>query len=185
MKITINKTIIFEGIFLSDLESIEDIFESRIEEESTYGGEENMGTELMNEYMYDRSIPEKFTTMEDWPQKVRIHCWYCGLRIDHIPAFLPLNINKDGSCDVEGMFYSWDCVLSYIAEKYHDEEKQIELRSNVFMMYERIHGRACDFYNMKNAPSKYIMIKFCGAKKGISEKDYIDKLRYPIIKQNL
>jgi hypothetical protein len=63
-------------------------------------------------------IPITFTSMDEWPRRTNLLCWYCGMNFDSIPVFVPLsmtNLPSGTTMGVHGNFCSFNCAVSEIA----------------------------------------------------------------------
>lgn len=61
--------------------------------------------------------PTKFLGLESHPKWTNLKCWNCDMIPPDYPKFIPKNIEvkSDGAitCDIEGNFCRWVCVVDY------------------------------------------------------------------------
>ena len=104
------------GCFLSDCNTIEDLFDERLAE--AFMPENKLYD--FKDITYDK-IPKKFTTVENWVKKTNLKCWSCDCKFHNFPIFIPTSIERSdnpdricGNMDVHGNFCSWNCAAQYI-----------------------------------------------------------------------
>lgn len=64
--------------------------------------------------MYD-DLPKHFTSVDTWIKSTNLRCWNCGRVPTGVPKFRPKNPSTVGGnlvCDVNGIFDTWNCVVS-------------------------------------------------------------------------
>ena len=103
------------GCFLGDCDSIEDMFDKRIINES-------ISKDLydIKHIIYDK-IPPVFTDVNSWLTSTNLKCWTCDRKFYNMPIFIPTALGGSsipgkvcGHMDTLGNFCSWNCACSYI-----------------------------------------------------------------------
>lgn len=104
------------GCFVSDCNSIEDLFDERIIDASMVDSEIYDTKDIV----YDK-IPKVFTSVSEWIQQTNLKCWSCDCNFHNVPIFIPTSLEKSddtdnicGSMDTLGNFCSWNCAALYI-----------------------------------------------------------------------
>ena len=153
------KYLCFYGITLSDL-SIEE-HKRNLKSSEDYN-------------VYDK-ISNVFTSIEEWVSYCNLHCWNCDLNFVSKPVFYPKIIHSDGTIEREGVFCSFNCLLSWIEiykKPFKDGSSLITSEININYLYKQFYGKEMEF--VKRAPSKYIMKKYGGY---VSESEYKKMLK--------
>lgn len=164
------------GCFLSDCDSIEDIFDEKLV--SQIGNSYN--TELpICDTKYD-NIPSYFTDINTWIKKTNIKCWFCDCNFFNQPIFIPNNIQKItdskktiNKIDVNGNFCSWNCTASYIHLHYSRSKKWEKLQL-LKMLYKIFNGVTID--HIVPSPPKTLMRQYGGNLTVLEYKNKIKEL---------
>ena len=162
------------GCFLSDCDSIEDIFDEKLVSESNLYNKEIS----INNIKYNK-IPSYFTDTNTWIKKTNIKCWFCGCTFFDQPIFIPNNIQKItdskkiiNKIDVIGNFCSWNCAASYI--HLHYNSKKWEMLQLLKILYKIFNGVAID--HIVPAPPKTLMKQYGGDLTILEYKNKIKEL---------
>lgn len=80
-------------------------------------------------------IPDRFTTLEEWPSKCNLLCYTCTTVIGGMPLFIPATIEPDCVPKLDSTVYcSPSCAVSYI-NKFLDKDIYIKfLRTLIIRM---------------------------------------------------
>lgn len=158
--------LILPGIREEDLESDDDIFNSKF----TEGLEEIETTNVFYE-----SLPDMFYSLEQWPESTNLHCWTCDLQFVGRPWFIPERIYDQGgklsAIKPKGCFHSPNCAQSYIDKNYSGLEHD-DKTSGLLLIYKIFTGKSIRV--IKPSYPKTLMRKYIG-QNGISSEEYIQK----------
>jgi len=133
--------------------------------------------EIKTEIKYN-DIPKYFYSVNKWPKKSNLHCWYCDNIPTSYPSFIPINpkkeiidlVEENDTCEVYGHFDSWRCAVKWVNIEMPKEQRWDLLKS--------IHLFAKKFDPSINiiieAVSKVEQKKYIGDD-GISENEYFNK----------
>lgn len=89
-----------------------------------------------------------------WPNKTNILCWWCCHTFNDVPIPSVNNFDYNrNTYSLKGIFCSWECSLSYTLE-YN------KTSSYLYKFYRDITGNLN--FNIKKAPSRYILKNFGG-----------------------
>lgn len=61
------------------------------------------------------SVPEKFTTVEEWPSFCNLNCYNCTNPIQGLPLFIPADVSNDESVPIERLNKTLYCSPSCVA----------------------------------------------------------------------
>ena len=159
------------GCFLEDCNTIEDLFDEKIINESL----QDARIYEINSIVYDK-IPQTFTTVEEWPKKTNLKCWSCDRNFNTMPIFIPLTLiqsddpkKRCGAMDPLGNFCTWGCAAQYI-NLYFPSEKW-EKHSFLRMLYKMVTKEHID--EIVAAPLKTEMHQYGGK---LTSKKYSELL---------
>lgn len=81
-------------------------------------------------------IPDKFTTLAEWPSKCNLLCYTCTTVIGCIPLFIPAAIEAEGVPKLDTTVYcSPSCAVSYITKTLDNKDIYIKfLRTLIIRM---------------------------------------------------
>jgi hypothetical protein len=81
-------------------------------------------------------IPDRFTTLAEWPSKCNLLCYTCTAVIEGIPLFVPAAIEPEGIPKIDSTVYcSPSCAVSYINRTFHNKDIYIKfLRTLIIRM---------------------------------------------------
>jgi hypothetical protein len=125
-----------KNVVMADCKDVTDQFNERILAESEMPMFDAQ-TIILN---YDK-IPNRFTSIENWPTKTNLRCWYCTLKHSNVPIFIPTIISEmDGSIEVLGTYCSFSCMVADIPT-YYNIHKQWEITEKAKILYRKFYGR--------------------------------------------
>lgn len=134
---------------------------------------DNKSTEI-EENLYD-SIPEKFTTLNEWKKQTNLLCWACDAKFSNIPVFIPeylIETSKNITMKVLGNFCGFSCASQYNSIYTSGQckwERDVLLRKLYRLFYnEEIKVIPC-------SPSKTDMIQYGGF---LTREQYDDAIEY-------
>lgn len=130
----------FKGVFLKTYD-IEGMFTTRLMDEIR--GEEDPMYDLETEMKEYDSIPDVFTTIDDWPTSTNLECWVCRRKPPNQPRFAPTKITKNGDelvFGVSGVFCTFVCAGAYIDIHCRDKSTWWERHRMLRMLYEKFTG---------------------------------------------
>lgn len=160
------------GCFLGDCNSIEDIFDEQLVNQSMSECE----IYQISEAVYDE-IPKIFTTKEEWVKKTNLKCWSCDCNFHNVPVFVPTSLERSdivgktcGSIDVLGNFCSWNCAALYINLHYSGIEKW-EKHELLKLLYKQFTGSSIEY--IVPSPPKTQMRQYGGKK---TQQEYRETL---------
>ena len=160
------------GCFLGDCNSIEDMFDEQLVNQSMTECE----IYEMSNTIYDE-IPKTFTTKEEWTKKTNLKCWSCDCNFHNVPVFIPNSLERSesvdntyGNMDVLGNFCSWNCAAQFINLYYTGTEKW-EKHELLKLLYKNFTGSTID--EIVPSPPKTQMKQYGGKK---TQKEYRDML---------
>lgn len=155
------------GVYIDDLKSQDEIFDRKFT---------SAEVQPVNKIIY-QSIPEHFTTMQQWPRSTNLKCWECDCSFTSTPVFVPTDMyrNRKGELmfDTHGNFCTFNCAQKYIEEKFrnepskHDKDKFLKILHGIFT------GKKTD--RIVPAPDKTLMQQYRGDG-GISYKEFRDRI---------
>ena len=156
------------GCFVKDCNSVEDMFDERIIDESI--NENKMYNNI--HVIYD-DIPPVFTSLETWPKNTNIKCWSCSCSFYGPPIFIPGDFAASKSpgevcdgIDVIGNFCSWGCSSRWIDMHYTGNCKW-EKKEMLKLLYKMMNGETIN--EIISSPCKTIMKQYGGS---VKECDY-------------
>lgn len=145
-----------KGVSLSDIISIEDIFNQELIETDN-SLDNNKGDVVV----WDK-IPSIFTNMESWNRTTNIRCWFCTLKFKSTPWFVITGINNysEGKVmNIKGNFCSCGCLMGYVRKNYCRREN-FDIYHNVYTLYKIIIGRNTNHINP--SPEMYCLKMYGG-----------------------
>lgn len=167
------------GCFLQDCNTIEDMFDERLVNQSS------------NENMYNIEkivygcIPKTFETVDKWLEKTNIKCWSCDCVFYSRPVTSPYTLHKEDNnikMDTEGIFCSWSCASYYINLHFKGTEKW-ERHEFLKKLYNIFTGKTIDY--IEPSPPKTIMVQYGGKKTQKEYMDIIKSLNYDSNQKNM
>ena len=160
------------GCFLSNCNSIEDIFDEQLVNQSM----DSYECYSMSDTVYDK-IPRTFNNVSSWIIKTNLKCWSCDSTFQTPPIFIPNTLeqpckisDKYGNMEVLGNFCSWNCASQYINLHFNGAEKW-EKHQLLKLLYEIFTGKTIDF--IVPAPPKTEMKQYGGKK---TKQEYMELL---------
>lgn len=105
-----------------------------------------------------KSLPTRFTNLQNWPTSCNLKCWICDRMFNTRPLFAPIDPHPDGSYGVDGVFGDWPCVARYI-EDHHGDNKYV-YNALLLDLYYKFTG-----VRIEKIPLGYrktIMKQYCG-----------------------
>ncbi len=112
-------------------------------------------------------LPQFFNSIEKWPQKTNIHCWWCSLPFEDIPIAIPIDY-KNKTFEVVGCFCSFNCALAYNFNS--KNYNKFERSSLLHLLYRKIKG---SYAQIIPSESKCVLKIYGG---NISIKEYKENL---------
>lgn len=149
-----------KGVSLSDITTIEDLFNNRmVSQETTVPKEED----------WDK-IRSTFSSLDEWPKSTNIRCWFCTLKFKSIPWFIITGETINKTFNVKGNFCSSGCLTGFVQQNYSRRE-HFDIYHNVGKLYTMITGKKNN--NIIPSPSIYNLEMYGGA---MSMSDYKQEL---------
>lgn len=161
MEIPIRNTIFLQGIFFSQIRTIE---EHMLEENNTT-------TDITNEPTIHRLTDlrvTKFKTKKQWAEAYKdttLKCWYCGLSFKGIPCFIPRQIRNTASgkeFDAQGLFCGFACAFSFLKSQseFIKNKSYFDKLTMLKMLFTQLYNkRVVEF---KEAPYVYDLTVYGG-----------------------
>ncbi len=156
----IPRIIFIPDTYIKDCKQIDQIFEDSLLHEEV-------------EIKIVDKIPSTFTGLASWPTTINIECWYCGIKPKTIPLFLPKTVEPPGvrgqgiHMGVEGVFHSFNCIISYINLMYPKDPDNQNKKDLVSVLYGIITKKKC--IGIPPAPDKYKQQRLGG---DLTEEEY-------------
>lgn len=161
MEIPVRNTIFLQGVFFSQVKTIE---ERMLEENNATPDAAN---ELPIHRLNDLRIT-KFKNKKQWAEAYKdstLKCWYCGLSFKGIPCFIPNNVRNTPygkEFDARGLFCGFACAFSFL--KSQSEFQKNKSYSDKLMMLKMLftqlyNKRVVEF---KEAPYVYDLTIYGG-----------------------
>lgn len=131
MSIIIPETLFLRDVYVSDLATLENIFDAPDDEYSldddslstTYFAE----NDDLDSIIYDK-IPRMFINMDNWPENTNVKCYNCTLRIKGPPIPIAISIdigkNREKIFDVKTVCCTFVCAATWITENIYDSGKR-------------------------------------------------------------
>jgi len=139
-----------KGVSLSDITTIEDLFNDRMSfPETTVPKEED----------WDK-IKSVFSSLEEWPKTINIRCWYCTLKFKSIPWFIITGETIHKTYNTRGNFCSSGCLTGFVRQNYSPRE-HFDIYHNVGKVYTIITGKKNN--NIIESPSIYNLEMYGGS----------------------
>jgi hypothetical protein len=114
MEIPIRNTIFLQGIFFSQVRTLED-----------HMIEENIARD--EQPLFEAPLPTiddirvtRFRNKKQWAESYKdttLKCWYCGLSFKGLPCFIPMHIRntpQGKEYDTHGLFCGFACAFTYL-----------------------------------------------------------------------
>ena len=175
MEIPIRNTIFLQGIFFSQVRTLED----RMIEENISQQEEPLIDQRPTR-MNDIRI-SRFKSKKHWAEAYKdstLKCWHCGLSFKGVPCFIPRQIRNTSTgkeYDTHGLFCGFACSYSFLKTQsefvrnktYFDKLEMLKMLFTVFY-----NKRITEF---KEAPYVYSLTYYGGH---IDICEYRNELRF-------
>jgi hypothetical protein len=139
-----------KGVTISDIVSIEDIFNERIINTDTFQTKEELQWDI---------LPTKFISLAEWTKTTNIRCWHCTLKFKSMPWFIITSESTHGYYNIKGNFCSCGCLMGYITNNY-SKRKHFDIYHNVTKLYEIFTGRKK--FTIECSPSIYCLEMYGG-----------------------
>ena len=162
------KILFIRGVFVEDCVPIDQLFEQQLM------------TGLDNEIVikptaqYDK-LPSIFYSLEQWPEKIKLHCWYCDRMVNGVPIFVPKYIEPSANgpiMGVDGCYCNFNCAVSGINLYYPDKQTNKSKKDMLKFLYNMFCGKSIT--EICPAVSKTEMIKYGG---DLTEQEYGEKCK--------
>lgn len=166
-----------KGFHLSDIISVEDIFDQRIMEEADVVEDTHLVISSKNIVHYTTN-PITFTTLDKWPTKSNCKCWTCDRYFTTRPWFMPTSyvidiITKKEVFGTEGNFCISNCVQDWINTHHSNDGTYDDKTKMLKMVYKIYHEKI--IYKILPSISKTKRKEYCG-EYGLTEQEYVEKL---------
>lgn len=177
-----NNLLFIKNVSISDFFDTESIQENRLLDEIKENNslsiiDEENNIKLNNISLKDYvnfdlyKIPGRFSTLEKWPKKTKIHCWYCDNPIFKIPIFIPksMDLNNDGefSMKTHGFFCSFSCAYTYSTKRNTNSEQKLSDEKLLIKLFHIMNGKNIKYLTI--SPNKYLMKRYGG---NLSKNEY-------------
>lgn len=186
MKFTRKNILIIKGIRLSDIRSIDDMFDDLIidnhNESILMRDADHIGSKPSNVIINEgvkkiayKANPTQFTTVENWPQTSNCKCWHCDRYFESVPWCTiagiagnnaecdPLITNRDNFCGDR-------CAYAYLIGKYKGAYQREDMIGLFKIFYRRLTQTPMPD-NIRPAAPKTRMVYYCG-EMGVSSDEY-------------
>jgi len=125
---------------------------------------------------YD-TIPDNFTSLEDWTRTTNLLCWQCDAQFDVIPVFIPEYIiklsNNKMTMKVRGNFCSFPCASGF--NKIHTPGgRKWERNELLKKLYTIFYNLDVDIDEIPSSPPKTYMIQY--GEKSWTRQQYDDAI---------
>jgi hypothetical protein len=164
------KILFIKGVFLKDCIPSDDIFEQHIIEQL------NCNMTYIDIY---NKIPLIFNSLDTWIKKTNLSCWYCCLKFDSIPIFIPkiieLSSTDDFNISTHGCFCSFSCAMSYNNIYNKKICDNIHVKQMLLFLYKIYNKNSVK--EIFPSPSKYQMNHYGGTLEKIQYKNKIIKIK--------
>ncbi len=118
-----------------------------------------------------QSIPVLFTSIERWPSKTNLRCWWCYDNHENYPKFIPTSIQSNGHCTPFGSFCEWSCAAAYVTSFMSGS---IDTLENLKLYCQKFTGK--NVLIIPRSPSPHVRQEFIGGSRGITNEAYRKKL---------
>lgn len=109
-------------------------------------------------------LPVIFTSVENWPKKTSLRCWWCHLSFNTMPLFIPQSIEPmpDGSRSIgtHGCFHTFNCAQAYINKNIKTLRNRANVTGMLKLLYLIITGKKID--KIDEAPNPLKMQQYIG-----------------------
>jgi hypothetical protein len=165
------KILFIKGVFIKDCIPDDDIFERQIIEQLNYN------TSYIEIY---NKLPLIFKSFDSWMKKTNLNCWYCDLKFDSVPIFIPKIIEPSRVPDqynisTFGCFCSFSCAISYNNLYNNRLCENIHIKDMLLFLYKLFNKKSIK--EIFQSPSKYQMKQYGGDLEQIQYKNLIIKLK--------
>jgi len=166
-----------KGVKLSDLKTFDMMFLSKIQENLSNYNVEKPAQLASAEYS---ALPKSFININKWIKSTNLHCFYCDRQYKTCPVPIPsgetvFRSNREFEINIQGLCCNFPCVVAYLissCQKKSDYDIKLNLLLDLYLLFT---GTAIKI--IKPSPSKYIMKKYIGNDRGITEDEYGDKIQ--------
>lgn len=150
----VSKILFIKGVFIKDCIPIDDIFEQQIIDQLN----------IDNPVDIYCVIPSNFMGLDTWVQKTNLKCWYCDLKFENMPIFIPRLIEPAVSgynIGTHGCFCSFCCAMKY--NNLHNNKlcENIRVKEMLLFLYNIFNGSKVK--EIFSSPSKYEMTPYGGS----------------------
>lgn len=172
MEIPIRNTIFLQGIFFSQVRTIE---EHMLEENNTPSD----APDCVYDKITDLRVT-KFKNKKQWAEAYKdstLKCWYCGLSFKGIPCFIPRQIRNTAhgkEFDTHGLFCGFACAFSFLKtqSEFVKNKSYFDKLTMMKMLFTELYGKKV--VEFKEAPYIYDITIFGGH---VDIVDYRNNLR--------
>jgi hypothetical protein len=191
--IKIPKILFIKGVFKKDCCS-DDLLEKKVLESVSHSFSEGIiindilssdNVSYSDTPLYYDKLPTIFESLDTWPKKTNLLCWYCTLSFDTVPIFIPKVIEpiskKTESSDskftfsVHGVFCSFGCACQYTKITNYNIVEQIEILSKLKLLHKHLCNKKMVEY--VSYPNIYQMKQYGGDLTTDQFKELIKKFR--------
>jgi hypothetical protein len=110
--------------------------------------------------MFSQRMRADGATVEEWPERTEVHCFYDGEPFDTVPITVP-HCEDGGTYGVRDVVCSGNCGVSWIVSNFAYNKQSVLQRFNK-MLVEVFRLPPIDVFNMKMAPPLRALRKFGG-----------------------
>lgn len=111
---------------------------------------------------YD-TIPDKFTTLNEWKKKTELLCWACDVKFNTVPVFVPEYLIETSPGNilmkVLGNFCDFPCASQY-NNTYTTGRRKWERQQLLLKLYKIFYGD--EISEIPPSPSKIKMVQYGG-----------------------
>lgn len=124
------------GIKENDFKTIEDLFESKIQQCFAEESKEQMLSK------YD-TIPKRFYNIDTWIKGTNLKCWNCSRKFNGVPLFIPICtlIDENGNeyFEVSGNFCKINCAYTYAYYHYKNHDA-VDMHARLLLLHYLFYG---------------------------------------------
>ncbi len=155
MEIPVRNTVFLQGIFFSDIQTIEDnMIHGELFSEEKPESEIDMS-------IYNPIRATKYKNKKQWAEAYRdmtIKCWYCGLNFKGLPCFIPRQIRTTAygkEYDAHGIFCGFACAFSFLnnSAEFIKDKSSTDKLSMLKMLFIQFYGKKP--VELREAPCVY------------------------------
>lgn len=164
MEIPVRNLIFLQGVFFSNIRTIEDIV---LDEPATDHAAVEAQTDMIACASDARAT--RFISKQQWIDAykgIALKCWHCGLGFKGFPCFIPrqIRVTPTGKeYDTLGLFCGFACAYSFLRTRheFHHDKTYCDKLGMLKMLFASFYNKR--ILEFKEAPNPYDMITYGGS----------------------